>query len=68
MTVSDAAMLAEVVSELELNAMTAAISAVRRIDRMYPEPHAWKKPTRSPRCTRANASGVRLALVSSMLE
>tara|TARA_B100000795_G_scaffold198605_1_gene152487 strand:- start:237 stop:518 length:282 start_codon:yes stop_codon:yes gene_type:complete len=56
--VSSAAILAEVVVEDELNAKTAAISAVRRIERMYPEPHAWKKPTRSPRCTRPNASGV----------
>jgi len=35
-----AASLAEL-SEDELNSKTAASSAVRRIERMYPEPHAW---------------------------
>ena len=55
-------------SEDDSNSKTAASSAVRRIDRMYPEPHAWKKPIISPRSSSATASDVNEAVVSSMLE
>ena len=68
MRLKSAAISLAVVCEDELNSKTAASSAVRRIERMYPEPHAWKNPMRLPRCTRANASGINEAVVSSMLE
>ena len=63
-----AAISLAVVCEDELNSKTAASSAVRRIERMYPEPHAWKNPMRSPRWIKANASGISVAVFSSMLE